>query len=124
MTCIHGFDENYCPTCRIANSIIPLEKLNKNRSDIENLKPYNPFFKQYKVKKNDFERDIFNKRNQLKPNLIKNIPNPTLINNIPNFENKLFQERLNNLKVSKLDNYGINKRIKLGNPNLKLTDDE
>jgi len=124
LTCIHGFDENNCPTCRITKSTIPIEELNKDSLNIEDLKPHNPFFRKHNVKKNDFESNVFNKRNQLKPNLIQNIPNPTLINNIPNFENKLYQERLNNLKLTKLDNFGINKRIKLDNPNLKLKEDE
>ena len=80
--------------------------------------------KQYRIKKSKFEVNIFNKRNQLKPNLIQNIPNPTLINNIPNFENKLLQERLNNLKLTKLDNFGMNKRVELDSPNLNLKEDE
>jgi len=124
LTCIHGFDEISCPTCRITRSTIPIEELNKKKLDIEDIKPKNPFFKQYRIKKSKFEVNIFNKRNQLKPNLIQNIPNPTLINNIPNFENKLLQERLNNLKLTKLDNFGMNKRVELDSPNLNLKEDE
>ncbi|MFX0059600.1 MAG: hypothetical protein ACFE85_06690 [Candidatus Hodarchaeota archaeon] len=124
MPCIHGLDENNCPTCRIARSTIPVEELNVKSLNVEDIKPENAFFKQHRVQKNDFENEISYKRNQLKPNLIQNIPNPTLLNIVPNFENKLYQERLNELKLTRLDNFGISKRIKLDNPNLKLKEDE
>jgi hypothetical protein len=124
LTCIHGLDENNCPTCRVARSKIPLETLNKKDSDFEDIRPINPSLKLYRDQKDKFESNLFNKRKSINPNLIHNIPNPILINKIPNFDNKLYQERLNNLKLTKLDNFKIKKRVELDSPELKLKEDQ
>ncbi|NHJ22216.1 MAG: hypothetical protein EAX91_14820 [Candidatus Lokiarchaeota archaeon] len=123
MLCIHGLDNNNCPICRMTKSTIPQTPILNNAAKIENLRPENPFFKKYLSNKNQTEEDINISNKTLQPNLINPLPTPNLINRISNLENKEFAKKLNDLDINRLDKYGVSKRNKLENPNLKLDDD-
>ncbi|MFX1312900.1 MAG: hypothetical protein ACFFHD_09835 [Promethearchaeota archaeon] len=111
MTCIHGLDEINCPTCRILKSTIP-----KNLLSIKNppfLHIENPFFKKNAKLNVKISRDINPKRSN---GFIIPLQKPPLINQIPNFQNKLFLERTKEIDISKVDIFGISKRIQLESP--------
>ena len=120
MSCIHGLDNNNCPICRISKSTIPNTPIAKNSIKIENLRPENPFFKNYSENKKQSEEILTKNNTLLKPNLINPLPVPNLINKIPNFENKDFMKKLDALDLKGLDPHGISKKIKLESPTVKL----
>ncbi len=120
MSCIHGLDNNNCPICRISKSTIPNTPIAKNPIKIENLRPENPFFKNYSEKKKKSEEYLTKNNILLRPNLINPLPVPNLINKIPNFENKDFMKKLDALDLKGLDPHGISKKIKLESPTVKL----
>ena len=123
MSCIHGLDNNNCPICRISKSTIPNTPIAKNSIKIENLRPENPFFKNYSENKKQSEEILTKNNTLLKPNLINPLPVPNLINKIPNFENKDFMKKLDALDLKGLDPHGISKKIKLESPTVKLDED-
>ncbi len=123
MSCIHGLDNNNCPICRISKSTIPNTPIAKNSIKIENLRPENPFFKNYSENKKQSEEILTKNNTLLKPNLINPLPVPNLINKIPNFENKDFMKKLDALDLKGLDPHGISKKIKLESPTVKLEED-
>ncbi len=123
MSCIHGLDNNNCPICRISKSTIPNTPIAKNSIKIENLRPENPFFKNYSENKKQSEEILTKNNTLLKPNLINPLPVPNLINKIPNFENKDFMKKLDELDLKGLDPHGISKKIKLESPTVKLDEE-
>ena len=123
MSCIHGLDNNNCPICRISKSTIPNSPIVKNSVKIEDLRPENPFFKNYIENKKQSEECLTHKNVLLNPNLINPLPVPNLINSIPNFENRDFMKKLNQLDINGLDTHGISKKIKLESPTVKLDEE-
>ncbi len=123
MSCIHGLDNNNCPICRISKSTIPNTPIAKNSIKIENLRPENPFFKNYSEKKKQSEEYLTKNNTLLRPNLINPLPVPNLINKIPTFENKDFMKKLDALDLKGLDPHGISKKIKLESPTVKLDEE-
>jgi hypothetical protein len=123
MSCIHGLDNNNCPICRISKSTIPNSPIVKNSVKIEDLRPENPFFKNYIENKKQSEEYLTHKNVLLNPNLINPLPVPNLINSIPNFENRDFMKKLNQLDINGLDTHGISKKIKLESPTVKLDEE-
>jgi len=120
MSCIHGLDNNNCPICRISKSTIPNTPIAKNPIKIENLRPENPFFKNYMGKKKQSEEYLTKNNTLLRPNLINPLPVPNLITKIPTVENKVFMKKLDALNLKGLDPHGISKKIKLESPTVKL----
>ncbi len=120
MPCIHGLEEFNCPTCRIVNSTTPRISLKIKSIQNDLLKPEHPLFQQESKKKGELIKEILHIQPPLIHNPINNIIKPKNINELPNFKNKLFLERLNELDVSKLDTFGITKKIPLDVPELKL----
>ena len=108
MLCIHGLDKNNCPTCRIIRSTMPINSISKIEINDNKLDPFNPFFDQNLASKKEFRKDLFSNQNKIQPDLIQNIPEPNLIGTIPNFENKLFLERLDDLKTKRKDMQKVN----------------
>lgn len=123
MSCIHGLDNNNCPICRISKSTIPNTPIAKNSVKIVNLRPENPFFKNYLEKKRQSEEYLTKINTILKPNLINPLPVPNLITKIPTFENKDFLKKLDELNLKGLDPHGISKKINLENPTVKLDEE-
>ncbi len=123
MSCIHGLDNNNCPICRISKSTIPNTPIAKNSIKIENLRPENPFFKNYIEKKKQSEEYLTGNNTLLRPNLINPLPVPNLITKIPTFENKDFMKKLDALDLKGLDPHGISKKIKLESPTVKLDEE-
>jgi hypothetical protein len=123
MLCIHGLDNNNCPICRISKSTIPNTPIARNPIKIENLRPENPFFKNYIEKKKQSEEYLTKNNTLLKPNLINPLPVPNLITKIPTFENKDFMKKLDTLDLKGLDPHGISKKIKLESPTVKLDEE-
>jgi len=124
LICIHGLDENNCPTCRIIRSTIPKNVNMNEKFNNEALKPKNPFFNNYLVQKNSVEKDLVLNKTNIRPKIIHKVPKPNLINQLPNFENNLNLERLSKLEIENYDSFGISKKISLGNPKLDLEDEE
>ena len=123
MSCIHGLDNNNCPICRISKSTIPNTPIAKNSIKVENLRPENPFFKNYIEKKKQSEEYLTENNTLLRPNLINPLPVPNLITKIPTFENKDFMKKLDALDLKGLDPHGISKKIKLESPTVKLDEE-
>jgi len=104
----------------MTKSTVPRNHINIERAKIENLRPENPFFKNYINNKNRTEEYLVKSNKLLQPNLINQLPTPNLINQIPNFESKGLVNKLNELDIDKWDNYGISKKVPLEKPELKL----
>ena len=123
MPCMHGLDDNNCPICRMTKATVPRNPINKDAAKNVNLRPENPFFMKHLSNKNG-TKDYLTKSNEfLKPNIINPTPLPNLINPIPNFESNEFMKKLDELDGDGWDSYGVSKKIKLENPDLKLDDD-
>ncbi len=118
MTCIHGLDENNCPTCRILKSTLPKNALNIKNKHL--LKIGNPLFKKNSNLKVEISKQLTNKKLNLTQNPLNSVPRPPFINEIPNFENKMFLERAKELDISKEDSFGISKKIPLESPEWKF----
>ncbi|MCJ7650508.1 MAG: hypothetical protein MUP85_18010 [Candidatus Lokiarchaeota archaeon] len=120
MTCMHGLDDNNCPICRMSSSTFPINPINKTSLNKNALNSFNHLFKNKLSGNMDFDDDISMSRNNVRPNLINDFPKPNLINSIPSFENKLFIERINSLRIEKPNDLKISKKISLENPELNL----
>ncbi len=107
----------------MTKSTVPRSPINIKAAKIENLRPENPFFKNYINNKNITEEYLIRSNKLLRPNLINQIPAPKLINQIPNFESKGLINKLNELDIDKWDNFGISKKVSLEKPELKLDSD-
>ena len=122
MSCIHGLDENNCPTCRIVKSTLPFNPLKSIKSPA--LKIVSPFFKRDNRLQEMLSKDITTKKLNITHPSLNLISKPPFINEIPHFENKLFLQRAKELDISKDDNYGISKKIPLENPEWKFEEEE
>jgi len=120
MPCIHGLDENNCPTCRISNSTFPLNPINKKNLNENTSDSLNHLFKNKLSGNMNFEEDISPLKSNIRPNLIHNLPKPKLINSIPTFENKLFLERIESLSIEKPNDLS---KITLETPDLNLDEE-
>ena len=120
---MHGLDNYNCPICRMTKSTVPRVPISTDTAKVEDLRPENPFYKKYLANKNQTERDLSKSKNLLQPHLINPLPTPSLINKTPNFENKEFISKLEELKIERLDKYGVSKKVELQSPNLKLDDE-
>ena len=123
MPCIHGLEDNHCPICRISNSTLPINRINKNLMKKNELDSFNHLFKNKISGNMDFEEDVSLTTSNLRPNLINDFPKPTFINSIPNFENKLFLERIDSLSIEKSNNLGLTRKISLEKPELNLEEE-
>ena len=124
MTCIHGFDENNCPACRIVSSAVP-----KNQDKIgslynNELKPYNSLMKNKNRKKGDILSKLTPHNTHLKLDSINIVPEAKILNQIPTFENQMFLERLSELSLDKSDLFQISKKVPLKSPEMKLKEEE
>jgi len=119
MTCIHGLDENNCPICRVLKSTAPKDFLNINKSPFSHIE--NPFFKKNSKLKDEISKEIIPKKIN---GFTSPIQKPPLINEIPYFQNKLFLERIKELKISNEDTFGISKKIKLESPEWKFEEED
>ena len=124
MTCIHGLDENNCPTCRIAKSSIPKSQEKIKSLYNNDLTPNNSLFEQTRSNKQDISSDLSSHDTHFKLKSINIIPNARLLNSIPNFENKMFLERLNELSANKSDVFKISKKTSLLSPELKIKEED
>jgi len=122
MTCVHGLDDINCPTCRIVKSTLPNNFLNKLKSP--NLKIGNPYFKSNDRLNEKISREITAKKFGTKHPSLNLISKPTFINEIPNFGNKMFQDRLKELDLSREDNFGISKKNPLRSPEMQFEEEE
>ncbi|MFW9785416.1 MAG: hypothetical protein ACFFFB_24255 [Candidatus Heimdallarchaeota archaeon] len=122
MACIHGLDENSCPTCRISKSTLPNDIKSKLKE--QNLKIESPFFNNENRLNQKISRDLTTKSFKLNHSLPIAIPKPVFINEIPYFENKLFLNRLKELDLKREDNFGISKKIPLESPEWQFEEEE
>jgi hypothetical protein len=120
LPCIHGMDDINCPICRISNSLIPKDSLNKIKIEQNNSFIKSPFLDDFSAKNEKFENDISTRTNLLQPYLINPLPNPSLINQIPSFQNKTLEEQLNRQNLEKLDTHGITKKVPIKKGELDL----
>ncbi len=122
MTCVHGLDENNCPTCRIVKSTLPINSIKSLKSPA--FKIESPIFKKDNRLKDIFSKEITVKKLNITHPSLNLIPKPPFINEVPNFVNRLFLERAKELDISKDDNYGISKKIPLENPEWQFEEEE
>jgi len=124
MTCIHGFDENICPTCRIVKFAVPKNQEKINELYNSDLKPYNSLIESKNHNKGDILRNLTPHNTHFKLDSINVVPEAKLLNRIPTFENKMFSERLSELNLGKSDLLKITKKVTLESPEMKLKDEE
>jgi len=120
MTCIHGFDEISCPTCRTVKSSLPT---NQDKIELQNnndLKPFNPLMEEINRKKESIVNNLTPNNTHFKFDSINPIPEANLLNRIPEFKNKMFSERLGELNMDKSDLFRISKKVKLKSSELEL----
>ena len=122
MPCVHGLDENNCPTCRIIKSTLPYNSIKSIETPA--LKIVSPFFNRDNRLQEKLSNDITAKKINITHPSLNLISKPPTINEIPNFENKLFLERAKDLNISKDDNYGISKKIPLESPEWRFEEEE
>ncbi|MFX1274852.1 MAG: hypothetical protein ACFFBP_14605 [Promethearchaeota archaeon] len=120
MICIHGLDDNNCPICRINASTIPKDSIKIYELHVNELKPY---YHESTLKADTVDK-INSKTNRhkslLKMTSINPVPEAKTLNELPNFENKMFQERLNELSFDKSDKIKLLKKISLESPEWKF----
>ena len=102
MTCIHGLDENNCPTCRISKSTTPVNPINRIEPSQNSIRTSNPFFEKNQAVKNILSEDLEKNGNLPRPKLLQQLPKPMTFGEIPNFANNLFEDRIGNLKLNKV----------------------
>jgi len=122
MPCVHGLDENNCPTCRIVKFTLPNNSFKSIKSPA--LKIVSPFFKRDNRFQEILSKDITVKKLNITHPSLNLISKPPFINEVPNFENRIFLERAKELDILKDDNYGISKKIPLENPEWQLEEEE
>jgi len=74
MTCLHGFDEINCPTCRMVKSSLPT---NQDKIDLQNnndLKPLNPLMEEINRKKESIVNNLTPNNTRFKFDSINPIP--------------------------------------------------
>ncbi|MFX1419139.1 MAG: hypothetical protein ACFE9N_09495 [Promethearchaeota archaeon] len=120
MTCIHGLDEINCPTCRIINSTLPLNRINLKKTNF--LKANDLVHRRNLNLENNLSDELALKK--INPTPLNLIKKPISINGIPNFQNELFLERSRDLDIVKEDIQGISKKITLENPEWNFEDKE
>ena len=122
MSCIHGLEEENCPTCRILKSTVPSEMLIFQKSQIPNIN--NPLFEKNQSLDENVKKEILQNRPGLTPDSLNRIPHPKFINDLPNFKNRMFLERIKELDVTKEDIFGISKKVALEKPDLRFGEEE
>ena len=122
MPCVHGLDENNCPTCRIIKFTLPNNSIKSIKTPA--LKIVSPFFKRDNRLQEMLSEDITAKKLNITHPSLNLISKPPLINETPHFENKIFLERAKELDISRDDNYGISKKIPLENPEWQFEEEE
>jgi hypothetical protein len=114
MNCVHGLDENNCPTCRIIKSTLPINAIKSIKPPA--LKIVSPFFRKDNRLQEKLSKEITAKKwNIIHPSL-NLISKPPFINEIPHFKNKIFLERAKELDILKDNNFRISKKTQLESP--------
>ncbi|MEJ2249215.1 MAG: hypothetical protein P8Y70_03415 [Candidatus Lokiarchaeota archaeon] len=121
MTCIHGLNEINCPICRVSSSSIP-KQFSKIPELYENdLKPFNPHLEKNLKDKEKFRENLhpFNAQNDKK--LRRNIPTVNMnLNPNRNFRNRMFEERMAEIDITKSKKYEYLKKKRLLDPKSRL----
>ncbi|TFF84522.1 MAG: hypothetical protein EU552_00405 [Promethearchaeota archaeon] len=122
MRCIHGFEENECPTCRIEKISIPPISSNFRKDDTNKLKAENPYFKKHLAIKNEFENNLLNRKKLSQPifsNLLPKINGMTINSRT---QNDTLLKTLDQYSIDHLDKFKILKKVELKKPELDLED--
>jgi len=120
MRCIHGFEENECPTCRIDKVSIPPISTTLRRENTNKLKAENPYFKNHLALKNEFEQNLLN-RNKFSPPIFANLlPRPNGIKFRSHLQNKTLLNNLEEHSLNHIDKFNMLKKVKLKKPELDL----
>ena len=122
MPCVHGLDENNCPTCRIIKSTLPINSLKSIKSPV--LKIESPFFRRDNRLQEKLSKEVTARNLNISHPSLNLISKPPFITDIPRFENKIFLERARELDISKDDNFKISKKIPLANPEWEFEEEE
>ncbi|MHA2087137.1 MAG: hypothetical protein ACW972_02605, partial [Promethearchaeota archaeon] len=111
-----------CPTCRIIESTSPVNSLKDIKTPA--FKIESPIFKKENRLKDKLIEEVITKKISATQPPLNSITKPIFINEAPNFANRLFQERANELDISKDDNFGISKKIPLESPEWQFEEEE
>jgi len=122
MTCVHGLDENNCPTCRIVKSTLPINSLKSIKSPA--LKIESPFFRRENRLDEKISKELTARKLKITHSSLNLISRPPSISEVPNFENKIFLERAKELDILRDDNFGISKKIQLESPEWQFKEEE
>ena len=120
MQCIHGFEENQCPTCHIDKVSIPPISTKLIKENRTNLKAENPYFKEHLTYKNEFENNLININKFSSPLFKSLVPKPTRLNFKPSFQNEILFKKLDEFSLHNLDKFNILKKVDLKEPKLDL----
>ncbi|MHA1689517.1 MAG: hypothetical protein ACTSYC_08355 [Promethearchaeota archaeon] len=120
MPCIHGFEED-CPICRIIIHSFPQQ--GKKLLD-KNLELNFPLIIRTPKNKNSFKNLIPPHIQNLKPLPFNALDNLNPLQRVPQFRNKMFEERLSEIDLSKSDIHGMLNKITLLKPEIHFDEGE
>jgi len=124
MRCIHGFEENECPTCRLDKISIPPISATLNKKNSNKLKAENPYFKKHLRLKNDFENNLMNINKFSQPLFTNLVPRPNRLNFKSGFQNELLLKKLDEYSLDQIDKFNILKKVDLKKPELDLESED
>ena len=120
MQCIHGFEENECPTCRIDKLSAPPIS-NKLIKEFKNeLKAENPYFKKHLSLKDEFVNTLVNSQKFEQPIFSNLFPKPNTLNLNSNFRQNLFTEELEKYSLHQIDKFNVLNKVELKKPELDI----
>jgi len=125
MTCKHGLEEINCPICRVTSETVP--KFNSKIHELyqNELKPINPHLEKSTQKKKEFNKDLKATNVHKEKTFSHNFPNlGQNLNPIPDFKNRMFQERMDEIDITKSKKYEYLKKKEIFNPVFKFLNKE
>ncbi len=120
MRCVHGFEENECPTCRIDKLSLPPISAKLIKDNKNDLKAENPYFKKHLSLKDEFVNDLMNSHKFKQPIFSKLLPKLNTLNLTPSFKESLFTKELEKHSLNQLDTFNILKKVELKKPELDI----
>ena len=123
MRCIHGFEENECPTCRIDKVSNPPISANLRKDFINHLKAENPYFKKHLALKNDFVNNLMNRKQFSQPIFTRALAKPNVLLT-RRIQDNAFLKKLDEYGLNHVDKFNILKKVELKKPELDLEHDD
>ena len=122
MTCIHGLEEENCPTCRLIRFNVPDAPITPDITRRNVLKPDQSAYGKRSSMRHGLLKELDSKSRVSPLHLNQVDVHPKILNSLPDFKNRMFLERLKNIDLLKKDEHGISRKMELENPGWKFTE--